>query len=232
MVEIKGLEKFSPRDYPGVISATVFLGSCNFRCPFCHNAELVLNPDDLPTYPMDYITDFLDSRKDWLEGICITGGEPLIHRDIGDFLSFLKERGLLVKLDTNGSFPSQLEDLIAKNLVDSLAMDVKAPLERYEEVTKTKIDRKKIRKSIDVIMDSGVEYVFRLTAVPGLIDEEGMKDIGRMLAGAKVFQIQQFVPVNTLDPAFERLKPFKRDGIRALGRCVEEFVSEVRTDEA
>ena len=232
MVEIKGLEKFSPRDYPGVISATVFLGSCNFRCPFCHNAELVLNPDDLPTYPMDYITDFLDSRKDWLEGICITGGEPLIHRDIGDFLSFLKERGLLVKLDTNGSFPSQLEDLIAKNLVDSIAMDVKAPLERYEEVTKTKIDRKKIRKSIDVIMVSGVEYVFRLTAVPGLIDEEGMKDIGRMLAGAKVFQIQQFVPVNTLDPAFERLKPFKRDGIRALGQCVEEFVSEVRTDEA
>ena len=232
MVEIKGLEKFSPRDYPGVISATVFLGSCNFRCPFCHNAELVLNPDGLPTYPMDYITDFLDSRKDWLEGICITGGEPLIHRDIGDFLSFLKERGLLVKLDTNGSFPSQLEDLIAKNLVDSIAMDVKAPLERYEEVTKTKIDRKKIRKSIDVIMVSGVEYVFRLTAVPGLIDEEGMKDIGRMLAGAKVFQIQQFVPVNTLDPAFERLKPFKRDGIRALGRCVEEFVSEVRTDEA
>lgn len=231
-MEIKGLEKFSPRDYPGVISATVFLGSCNFRCPYCHNAKLVLNPDDLPTFPMGYITDFLDSRKDWLEGICITGGEPLLHRDLGDFLSLLKERGLTVKLDTNGSFPSQLDTLIAKNLIDSIAMDVKAPLERYEEVTRTKVDREKIRKSIDIIMSSGVEYIFRLTAVPGLIDEEGMTEIGRMLEGAKVFQIQQFVPENTLDPAFERLKPFKRDGMRALGRCVEEFFSEVRFEEA
>ena len=232
MVEIKGLEKFSPRDYPGFISATVFLGSCNFRCPYCHNADLVLHPDDLPTFPMDYFIDFLDSRKDWLEGICITGGEPLLHRDLGDFLSLLKERGLSVKLDTNGSFPSQLEALIAKNLVDSIAMDVKAPLERYEEVTRTKVDGEKIRKSIDIIMNSGVEYVFRLTAVPGLIDEEGMTEIGRMLQGAKVFQIQQFVPANTLDPTFERLKPFKRDGMRALGRCVEEFFSEVRFEEA
>ncbi|UCE39747.1 MAG: anaerobic ribonucleoside-triphosphate reductase activating protein [Candidatus Aminicenantes bacterium] len=232
MVEIKGLEKFSPRDYPGVISATVFLGSCNFRCPYCHNAELVLNPDDLPTFPMGYITDFLDSRKDWLEGICITGGEPLLHPDLVDFLSLLKERELSVKLDTNGSFPSQLEALIEKKLVDSIAMDVKAPLERYEEVTRTKVDRGKIRKSIDIIMGSGVEYVFRLTAVPGLIDEEGMTEIGRMLEGAKAFQIQQFVPENTLDPAFELLEPFKRDGIRALGRCVEQFFSEVRFEEA
>jgi pyruvate formate lyase activating enzyme len=232
MVEIKGLEKFSPRDYPGFISATVFLGSCNFRCPYCHNADLVLHPDDLPTFPMDYFIDFLDSRKDWLEGICITGGEPVLHPDLADFLSLLKERNLLVKLDTNGSFPSRLEDLIAKNLVDSIAMDVKAPLERYEEVTRTKVDRGKIRKSIDIIMSSGVEYVFRLTAVPGLIDEKGMTEIGRMLQGAKVFQIQQFVPANTLDPSFERLKPFKRDRIRALGRCVEEFFSEVRFEEA
>jgi pyruvate formate lyase activating enzyme len=181
---------------------------------------------------MEYFTDFLDSRKDWLEGICITGGEPLLHPDLGDFLSFLKERKLFVKLDTNGSFPSRLEGLIAKNLVDSIAMDVKAPLDRYEEVTRTKVDGKNIRKSIDIIMKSELEYVFRITAVPGLIDEEGLAEIGRMLEGAKVFQIQQFVPVNTLDPAFEQLKPFKRDGIRTLGRKVEEFISEVRIEEA
>ena len=232
MVEIKGLEKFSPRDYPGVISATVFLGSCNFRCPYCHNAELVLNPESLPTFPMEYFTDFLDSRKDWLEGICITGGEPLLHPDLGDFLSFLKERKLLVKLDTNGSFPSRLEGIVVKNLVDSIAMDVKAPLDRYEEVTRTKVDVENIRKSIEIIMASELEYVFRLTAVPGLIDEEGMAEIGRMLEGAKVFQIQQFAPVNTLDPAFEQLKPFNRDGLRALGQKVEDFFSEVRFEEA
>jgi pyruvate formate lyase activating enzyme len=181
---------------------------------------------------MEHIRDFLDSRRDWLEGICITGGEPLLHPDLGDFLSFLKKRKLLVKLDTNGTFPARLEGLIVKNLVDSIAMDVKAPLDRYEEVTRTKVDRENIRKSVDIIMKSNLEYVFRITAVPGLIDEEGMAEIGRILEGAKVFQIQQFVPVNTLDPAFERLKPFKREELRALGQSVERFFSEVRMEEA
>jgi pyruvate formate lyase activating enzyme len=181
---------------------------------------------------MDYFTDFLDSRKDWLEGICITGGEPLLHPDLADFLFLLKERELLVKLDTNGSFPSRLEDLIAKNLVDSIAMDVKAPLEEYEKVTRTVVDVKNIQKSIDIIKHSGVDYMFRITAVPGLIDEAGMKEIGRMLQGARVFQIQQFVPENTLDPACERLKPFKREEMRALGQSVEGFFSEVRIEEA
>lgn len=232
MVEIKGLEKFSPRDYPGVLSATVFLGYCNFRCPYCHNAKLVLNPERLPSFPMKYFLDFLDSRKDWLEGICVSGGEPLFHRTLGDFLSVLKERKLLVKLDTNGSYPSRLENLMAKGLIDSIAMDVKAPLSRYAEITGTSVDTDKIRKSIDIIKNSGLDYVFRITAVPGLIDEEGMEEIGRMCAGAKVFQIQQFVPVNTLDPAFEKRKPFKREEIRALARNVEKYFSEVRFEEA
>ena len=214
------------------MSSTLFLGSCNFRCPFCHNAGLVLNPDDIPTFPMEYFIDFLESRKGWLEGICITGGEPLVHPDLADLLTLLKERELLVKLDTNGSFPSRLEDLIEKSLIDSIAMDVKAPLERYEEVTRTSVDAKKIRKSIDIIMHSGLDYMFRITAVPGLIDEEGMEKIGRMLEGAEVFQIQQFVPVNTLDPSFEHIKPFKREEMQALASRVEVFFSEVKIEEA
>jgi pyruvate formate lyase activating enzyme len=181
---------------------------------------------------MDFITDFLDSRKEWLEGVCITGGEPLLQTELANFCFLLKERGLLVKLDTNGSFPSRLEDLVNENLVDSIAMDVKAPLEQYESVTRTKIDTNKIRKSIDIILNSGLEYVFRLTAVPGLIDKEGMRKIGGMLEGAKVFQIQQFVPANTLDPAFERVNPFKREELRSLGRSVEEFFPEIRYEEA
>jgi len=232
LVEIKGLEKFSPRDYPGVISATIFLGSCNFRCPYCHNAELVLNPDSLQTFPMDYFIDFLDSRKDWLEGVCITGGEPLLHPDLEEFIILLKKRELLVKLDSNGSYPSRLEGLIEKSLVDSIAMDVKAPLERYGEVTRTTVNEENIRKSIDLIMSSKLDYVFRTTAVPGLIDEEGMVKIGQMLKGAKVFQIQQFVPMNTLDPSFVQLRPFKRQEIQALGRRVEEFFVNARIAEA
>jgi pyruvate formate lyase activating enzyme len=232
LVEIKGLEKFSPRDYPGVLSATVFLGSCNFRCSYCHNAKLVLNPEQIPSFPMEYFLDFLDSRKDWLEGICVSGGEPLFDKAVGDFLSILKQRKLQVKLDTNGSYPSRLEELIAKGLIDSIAMDVKAPLSRYTEVTRTAVDTDKIQRSIGIIKNSGLDYVFRITAVPGLIDEEGMKEIGRMCEGAKVFQIQQFSPVNTLDPALEKRKPFKREEIRTLARSVEKYFSEVRVEEA
>ena len=232
MVEIKGLEKFSPRDYPGVLSATVFLGSCNFRCPYCHNAKLVLSPESLPSFPMEFFLDFLDTRKDWLEGICVSGGEPLFHRTLGDFLSILKNRKLRVKLDSNGSYPSRLADLIAKGLIDSIAMDVKAPLSRYAEVTRTSVDTGKIRESIDIIKNSGLDHVFRITAVPGLIDQEGMKEIGRMCEGAKVFQIQQFAPVNTLDPAFEKKKPFKREDIHTLVRIAEKYFSEVRYEEA
>jgi pyruvate formate lyase activating enzyme len=179
---------------------------------------------------MDYFTGFLDSRKGWLEGVCVTGGEPLLHPGLADFLALMKERELLVKLDTNGSFPSRLEDLITKNLVDSIAMDVKAPLAKYGEVTRTAVDVKKILESIHIIMHWGGDYMFRTTVVPGLIDREGMKAIGRMLEGAKVFQIQQFVAANTLDPAFEELKPFKKEEIREMAGCIEGFFSEVRIE--
>jgi pyruvate formate lyase activating enzyme len=191
---------------------------------------LVLNPADLPTFPADYFIRFLDSRKDWLEGICVSGGEPLIHPDLEDFLSLLKDRNLLVKVDTNGSFPARLEDLIAKDLIDSIAMDVKAPLGKYKEVTRTAVDVQKIKRSIDIIMHSRRDYMFRITAVPGMIDKEDMQKIGRMLKGAKTFQIQQFVPVNTLDPDFERRKPFKREEIQELAEQVDGFFSEVRVE--
>jgi pyruvate formate lyase activating enzyme len=228
VVEIKGIEKFAPKDFPGVMSSTVFLGSCNFRCPYCHNAELVLSPQGLPTFPMEYFIEFLDSRKGWLEGVCITGGEPLLHRDLEDFLSILKQRKLLVKLDTNGSFPSRLERLFEMNLLDSIAMDVKAPLERYAEVVKARVEEKDIRKSLDIILSSGVDYMFRTTVVPGLVGPEDLMKIGRMLQGAKVFQIQKFIPANTLDPTYERKDPFSKEDILAMAENVEGFFDELK----
>lgn len=228
MVEIKGLEKFAPKDFPGVISCTVFLGSCNFRCPYCHNADLVLKPESLPTFPMDYFLGFLDSRKDWLEGVCITGGEPLLHADLEDFLSVLKERRLLVKLDTNGSFPSRLSSLVQKNLLDSIAMDVKAPLERYRDVVMSPVHPEDIQQSTEIIMNSSVEYMFRTTVVPGLVEAEDIVKIGKMLKGAKVFQIQQFSPHNTLEPSFEQKHPFPAKDIRAMSENAKEFFDNVR----
>jgi pyruvate formate lyase activating enzyme len=228
LVEIKGLEKFAPKDYPGMIASTVFLGSCNFRCPYCHNAELVLNPGDIPTFPMEYFVEFLDSRKGWLEGVCITGGEPLLHQGLEDFLSFLKQRNLSVKLDTNGSFPSRLARLFQMNLLDMVAMDVKAPLEKYEEVVRARIKEQDIRESIQIILNSGVDYVFRTTIVPGLVGQEELVKIGRMLQGAKVFQIQRFVPANTLDPSFEQRETFSKEEILAMAKKIEGFFNEVK----
>jgi len=177
---------------------------------------------------MDYFIDFLDSRKNWLEGICITGGEPLMHRDLEDFLSVLKKRRLLVKLDTNGSFPSRLSALIQKNLIDSIAMDVKAPLEKYREVTNSSVNPEEIHKSIRIIMNSGVEYMFRTTVVPGLVGTEDIIKMGQILKGAKVFQIQQFSPHNTLEPSFEQRNPFPAKEIQAMAEASKEFFEEVR----
>jgi pyruvate formate lyase activating enzyme len=230
LVEIKGLEKFAPRDFPGHISSTVFLGGCNFRCPFCHNSDLVLRPETLPTFPLDYFLSFLDSRKGWLEGICVSGGEPLLHDDLETLLILIKDRDLLVKVDTNGSFPSRLEDLIQKGLVDYLAMDVKAPLARYQEVTRAVVNEEDIGRSAELIKNSGLGYIFRTTLVPGLVGPEDIKKICRMLEGAKVFQLQQFVPLNTLDSNYLQKKPYGREEIQGLAKIAEPYFSEVRIE--
>ncbi|TET72707.1 MAG: anaerobic ribonucleoside-triphosphate reductase activating protein [Candidatus Aminicenantes bacterium] len=230
MVEIKGLEKFSPKDFPGYISSTVFLGGCNFRCPFCHNSDLVLRPEILPTFPLDYFLSFLDSRKGWLEGICISGGEPLLQDDLETLLILIKDRNLLVKIDTNGSFPSRLENLIQKKLVDHIAMDVKAPLKRYQEVTRATVNEEDIVRSVDIIKNSGLGYVFRTTLVPGLVGPEDIKQICQMLNGAKIYQLQQFIPLNTLDSHYLQKKPYRREEVQGLAKIAEPYFSEVRIE--
>lgn len=230
MVEIKGLEKFAPKDFPGHISSTVFLGGCNFRCPYCHNSDLVLRSESLPTFPMDYFLSFLDSRKNWLESICISGGEPLLHEDLEVLLSLIKERNLLVKIDTNGSFPSRLEKLIQKKLVDYVAMDVKASLERYEEVTKSGVETDDIIKSIEIIKNSGLKYIFRTTVVPGLVGTDDVKEMSQMLKGTKIFQIQQFVPINTIDSHYIQTIPYSKEEIQAFVKIAEPYFEEVRVE--
>ena len=230
MVGIKGLEKFAPKDFPGYISSTVFLGGCNFRCPFCHNSDLVLNAQTLPTFPMDYFISFLDSRKNWLEGICVSGGEPLLNEELEVLLCLIKERGLLVRIDTNGSIPSRLERLIEEGLVDQIAMDVKAPLERYREVTGALVNEEDIKKSINMIKNSDLEYVFRTTVVPGLVGPDDIKKISQMLIGANIFQIQQFIPTNTLDSQYLRRRPYCRKDIQALAGIAEPYFKEIRVE--
>lgn len=227
MVEIKGLEKFAPKDFPGFISSTVFLPGCNFRCSFCHNSELVLAPEGLATIPMNFFLAFLDARKGWLEGICVSGGEPLLAPDLESFLAVLKERNLAVKLDTNGSFPERLEAVVRAELVDSVAMDVKAPAARYAEVARAAVDPSAIERSARFLRESGIDHMLRTTVVPGLVGPEDILGIGRWLQGGPVYQIQQFSPIGVADPALAALKPFIPDEIRAMADSVRPYFDKV-----
>jgi pyruvate formate lyase activating enzyme len=191
---------------------------------------LVLRAETLPTFPLDYFIGFLDSRKDWLDGVCITGGEPLLHQDLNLLLSLIKDRNLLIKIDTNGSFPSRLEKLIELGLIDCVAMDVKAPLARYEEVVKAPVRKGDIAKSIEIIKDSGLKYFFRTTVVPGLVGADDILELSQMLQGSRIFQIQQFMPTNTLDNTYLHKVPFSSEEIQLMARMAEPFFEEVRVE--
>ncbi len=230
MVEIKGLEKFAPKDFPGFISSTVFLPGCNFRCPYCHNADLVLRPETYATIPMEFFLAYLDSRKGWLEGICVSGGEPLLEPELVELLSVIKERNLVVKLDTNGSEPETLEDLVKARLVDWIAMDIKAPLERYPEVTKSRVKTTDIEHSAELVKTSGLNYMFRTTVVPGLVGEDDLLQISDWLSGSTIFQIQQFSPVNTLDQEFLKITPFSRQELHHMAELVRPHFAEIRVE--
>lgn len=230
MVEIKGLEKFAPKDFPGYISSTVFVGGCNFRCPFCHNADLVLNPLSLPSFPLDYLLSYFDSRKGWLEAVCVSGGEPLFHEDVDVFLEVAKDRSLLVKIDTNGAFPERLERLVEKGLLDCVAMDIKAPLGKYKEAAAATVDTDGLVRSIEIIRNSGLDYIFRTTVVPGFLDADDLEEIGHLLKGSELFQIQQFVPKNTLDKKLEKIKPYSRHELEAMAERVNPYFRKVRIE--
>ena len=186
-MEIKGFQETSFLDWDGKIVSTLYVAGCNFRCPFCHNSGLIERPQEYATIPQERIDNFLTERKDFIDGICLTGGEPTLYKDQGlfEFLEHIKDLGLKIKLDTNGTDPECLDQLIAKKLVDYMAMDVKGPLDqRYDRLSGVKTDLAKIEQSIKLIRESGLPYEFRTTVVPTLLDVPDIKDIAQSLAGA------------------------------------------------
>ncbi len=215
MLPIKGIQKTSLIDYPHRVSSIVFLANCNFRCPYCQNPDLIENPEDFETIKEDELIKFLKKRKKWINALVITGGEPLIYNII-PFLKKLKELGLQIKLDTNGSNPEQLKEIIDKKLVDYIAMDMKAPLEKYTKTIGVKIDIEKIKKSIKLIINSGIDHEFRMTALPKLHSKKDILDITKQLKGAKAFYLQQFSPRVTLDKNFKKEKPFKKQELKQI----------------
>lgn len=181
-------------DYPEKIAATVFTGGCNFRCPFCHNASLVLNNGNTQDIPEEVFFDFLAKRKGLLDGVCISGGEPLLQEEIREFISKIKSLGFLIKLDTNGSFPSRLKDLVSGGLIDYVAMDIKNSPAGYAKTTGTTEDvLPKIKESVAFLLAGHVEYEFRTTVVKGFHTREDFIKIGKWLQGAERYFLQNFV---------------------------------------
>ena len=205
---LAGFQKMTLIDYPGKIAATVFTAGCNFRCPFCHNPELVeLSPETLAIFhgrDKEFFI-FLEKRKGILDGICITGGEPTVQRDIIPFMRRIKDMGFSVKLDSNGTRPEILEEVFREGLVDYVAMDIKNGIARYSETTHVVVNEENIRKSIRLIMKSGVPYEFRTTVVPGIQTEEDFEDMAKLIKGARAYYLQEFRDVTILDPELRAL---------------------------
>jgi len=225
MIQIGGLQKLTLIDYPGRISATVFLTGCNFRCPFCYSSELVL-PEKIKNQPRiseKELFKFLKERKKLIEGVVLCGGEPTTSKDLASLIKKIKKMGFSVKLDTNGSDPALLKKLIDKKLIDYVAMDIKAPKEKYSEVAGTKVDVKKIQKSIDILKEGKVDYEFRSTIVPTLHTKEDVMEMAKWIKGAKRYYLQNFRPEKTIDPKFEKIKPYPQEFLLEIQKSISPF---------
>jgi pyruvate formate lyase activating enzyme len=213
-MKLHGLQKMTLLDFPGHVACTVFLGGCDFRCPFCHNFELIDGTAE-PIMDESELFSFLESRKGLIDGVAITGGEPCLHKDLPEFIRKIREIGYPVKLDTNGYHPEMLKSIIDEGLVEYVAMDIKNSEEKYEITCGIDlIDMDKIKESISVLINSGVEYEFRTTVIKEFHDEDDFIKICEMIKGAKRYFLQRFtdrdsVPYGNLTaPSFDEMKLF------------------------
>ena len=220
---IGGIQKTSLLDYPDKISAIVFTQGCNFRCGYCHNPQLLKSENGI--YDVDAFFDFLKKRQGKLDGVIVTGGETTLQPDLKLFIQKIKELGFLVKLDTNGTNPQILKELINEKLVDYIAMDIKAPIEKYQLITNSKIDTSKIEESIKIIMSSNIDYEFRTTVLPIQIEIEDFNSIGKLLQGAKRYYIQKFVVQSEiLDSSLKEEKNYTDEQLKSIKENILNYV--------
>ena len=226
MIEIKGFLETSFLDWPGKLCSVLFLPHCNFRCPYCHNHPLVFYPERYATIPLEDILDRLHSLKNWIDGVCLTGGEPTLHADLPFLIREIKRYRFLVKLDTNGSNPQMLENLMETGEIDFISMDVKGPLDpfRYSRSTGLPINLKPVLESIEILKGGKVEYEFRMTVVPGLHREEDIQTLGNQLRMGRRFILQNFNPENPLDPSLKNIIPYDLKVLKKIEREVQEMI--------
>ena len=243
---IGGLEKLTLIDYPGKVAAIVFTSGCNFRCQFCYNPMLVWpsketesdqsqntaghprnkeQDNSLSLYSEDDLFLFLKNRAGKLDGIVITGGEPTLHRDLPEFIKKIKDLGYAVKLDTNGTNPEMIQKLLDAKLVDYLAMDIKAPENKYELVTGIPVNFQKIKESVKIIRESGLPYEFRTTILPVLLTGEDVENMGQLLQGADKWYLQKFkADTELVNPEFKIEEPYSDDDMDALVTIGKKYV--------
>lgn len=217
---IAGLQKTTLLDYPGKVACTVFLSGCNFACPFCQNWEIVTGTGE--NVPEDKFFDFLKRRRGILDGVCVTGGEPLVNKDIDAFLSKIKELGYSVKLDTNGSVPDKLISLTEKGLVDTVAMDVKNSPSLYAATTGCEVDLEKISDSLSFLLGGNADYELRTTVIDEMHDVDGMTDLAKWIKGAKRYFIQNFKDSDAV--RFSNLSPCSEEKLQRLKEAVLPYV--------
>lgn len=190
---ILGLNKTTLLDYPGHLAATIFTGGCNFRCPYCHNGDLVLRPNEQKAIPFEEIIDHLNKRKGVLEGVCITGGEPTLANDLYDVIAEIKKMGYLVKLDTNGTNPFIIRKLLSEGMLDYVAMDIKTTWDKYPLLTGAMDDEvKAVKETCEILLRGEIDYEFRTTVVKEYISESDICNISDALNGAKAWYIQNY----------------------------------------
>lgn len=227
-MKIGGLEKLTLIDYPGEIAAIIFTSGCNFRCHFCYNPMLVVpRQNGHPLIEEGDLLNFLQSRVSKLSGVVVTGGEPTLHYDLSEFLSKIKNLGYKIKLDTNGTNPEILKKVIDAGLVDYIAMDIKGPLNKYEKITGVEVDLENIKKSIKIIIESGLPYEFRTTLVPGLHIKEDIDEMGEMIKGADKWFLQFFKSdTGLVDKSFESKISYTHIDMEEMRKVGERYVKQ------
>lgn len=222
---IKGFIKHSLIDYPGKISSIVFVAGCNFRCGYCYNKHLVLDSKDIPEIKKEDVLGYLRDKQKWIDAVVISGGEPLIY-DLEEFIVEVRRLGYLVKVDTNGSMPVALKNLLDKKLIDYVAMDIKATWENYSKVCGVDVDLEKIKKSIELVKNSGVDYEFRCTVLPEF-NENDICRIAKMLNNPKRLCLQQFKPITTVDENYLKKKPKSNEELKGFKHILKNYAGEI-----
>ena len=228
-IRIKGFIESSCSDWPGQVVAVIFLPGCNFRCPYCHNYPLVLNSDEGETFTLEYVFQRLAALRSWLDGVCVSGGEPTLSTGLMDLCGTIKEAGLLCKLDTNGSRPGVLKELLAGNLIDFIAMDVKAPLRAasYEKCAGVKVNLAAIRESMEIIRNAGIAYQFRTTYHPVLLSEFELEALALLFSQDEKPLVQKACPSGALSLDFRRNEDVTSQQYQEVTAMLERFLKKI-----